>query len=164
MRFEQRLEEAIHLTWDSCWKGFPSGSDGNESAWSVGDLGSVPGSGRSPGEGNGNPFQCARLENSMDRGTWQPTVQGIAESDSTETEWLTLSLSLPVDHLPYGICSSTMALVAMWLWGGVLPLWQCHVQRWVSLCLPVIRLLWNTERRSETDESFYGGQKTVLFP
>ena len=47
--------------------GFPGGSDGKESACSVGDLGSIPGSGRSPGEGNGNPFQYSCLENSMDR-------------------------------------------------------------------------------------------------
>ena len=44
------------------------------------DLGSVPGSGRSPGEGNDNPLQYYCLENSMDRGGWQPTVHGIAKS------------------------------------------------------------------------------------
>ena len=49
-------------------EGFPGGSDGKESAFSAGDLGSVPGVGRSPGEGNGNPLQYSCLENSMDRG------------------------------------------------------------------------------------------------
>ena len=49
-------------------EGFPGGSDGKESAFSAGDLGSVPGLGRSPGEGNGNPLQYSCLENSMDRG------------------------------------------------------------------------------------------------
>ena len=44
----------------------------------AGDLGSVPGSGRSPGEGNGNPLQCSYLENPMDRGAWQATVHGVA--------------------------------------------------------------------------------------
>ena len=48
------------------------------------DTGSIPGSGRSPGEGNGNPFQYSCLENSMDRGTWQATVHGAAESNMTE--------------------------------------------------------------------------------
>ena len=48
--------------------GFSGGSDGKESACSAGDTGSIPGSGRSPGEGNGNPFQYSCLENSMDRG------------------------------------------------------------------------------------------------
>ena len=49
---------------------FPGGSDGKVSAYNVGDLGSIPGSGRSPGEGNGNPLQFSCLENPMDRGTW----------------------------------------------------------------------------------------------
>ena len=47
---------------------FPGGSDGKASARNAGDLGSIPGSGRSPGEGNGNPLQYSCLENSMDRG------------------------------------------------------------------------------------------------
>ena len=51
-------------------KGFPGGSDGKASACNVGDLGSIPGLGRSPGEGNGNPFQDSCLENPMDRGAW----------------------------------------------------------------------------------------------
>ena len=49
--------------------GFPGGSDGKASAHNAGDLGSIPGSGRYPGEGNGNPLQYSCLENSMDRGT-----------------------------------------------------------------------------------------------
>ena len=51
-------------------KGFPSSSDGKESACNAGDPGSIPGSGRSPGEGNGYPLQYSCLENSMDRGAW----------------------------------------------------------------------------------------------
>ena len=47
--------------------GFPGGSDGKESAYIVGDLVSIPGSGRAPGDGNGNPLQYSCLENSMDR-------------------------------------------------------------------------------------------------
>ena len=53
----------------SAW-GFPGGSDGKASACSVGDPGSIPGLGRSPGEGNGNPLQYSCLENSMDGGAW----------------------------------------------------------------------------------------------
>ena len=48
-----------------------------ESACNAGDLGSIPGSGRSPGEGNGNPLQHSCLENPMDRGVWQATVHGV---------------------------------------------------------------------------------------
>ena len=63
--------------------GFPGDSDGKESACNAVDLGSIPELRRSPGEGNGNPFQYSCLEKSMDRGTWY------AESDTTER--LTLS-------------------------------------------------------------------------
>ena len=55
-------------------------SDGKASDCNVGDLGSIPGSGRSPGEGNGSPFQYSCLENSMDGGAWQATVHGLAKS------------------------------------------------------------------------------------
>ena len=60
--------------------GFPGGSDGKESACSAGDQGSIPGSGRSPGAGNGNPLQYSCLENPMDRGAWWATVHGVAKS------------------------------------------------------------------------------------
>ena len=51
-------------------EGFPSSSDGKASAYSAGDWGSIPGSGRSPGEGNGNPLQYSCLENPMAQGAW----------------------------------------------------------------------------------------------
>ena len=57
--------------------GFPPSSVGKESACNVGDLGLVPGSGRSPGEGNGNPIQYSCLENPVDRGVWWATVHGV---------------------------------------------------------------------------------------
>ena len=67
------------------FQGFPGGSDGRESACNAGDWGSIPGLGRSPGDGNGKPLQCSCLENPMDRGTLQATVHGVAkESDTTE--------------------------------------------------------------------------------
>ena len=61
-------------------RSFPGGSDGKASAYNAGDLGSVPGSGRSPGEGNGNPLQYSCLENPMDGGAWWATVHGVAKS------------------------------------------------------------------------------------
>jgi len=60
--------------------GFPGGSDGKESAYNSRDLGSIPGSGRSPGEGNGNPLKYSCLENSMDRRAWQATVYEVTKS------------------------------------------------------------------------------------
>ena len=59
---------------------FPGSSDGKESACNVEDLYSFPGSGRSPGEGNGNPLQYSCLENPMDRGAWRATAHGLTKS------------------------------------------------------------------------------------
>ena len=56
------------------------GSDSKESACHVGDPGSIPGLGRSPGEGNGNALQYSCLESPMDRGAWRATVHGVAKS------------------------------------------------------------------------------------
>ena len=58
---------------------FLGGSDGKASACNAGDTGSIPGLGRSPGEGNGNPLQYACLENSMNRGAWWVIVHGVAK-------------------------------------------------------------------------------------
>ena len=60
--------------------GFPGGSDGKESACNAGDAGLIPGSERSPGEGNSNPLQYSCLENSTDRGAWLATVHGVTKS------------------------------------------------------------------------------------
>ena len=60
--------------------GFPGGSEVKASACNAGDLGSIPGLGRSPGEGNGNPLQYSCLENPMDGGAWWAIVHGVAKS------------------------------------------------------------------------------------
>jgi len=60
--------------------GFPGGSDGKESIYNAGDPDAIPGSERSPGEGNGNPLQYSCLENPMDSQAWQATVLGVAKS------------------------------------------------------------------------------------
>ena len=92
------------MYWDLCWytaahtqkgpnwiknfsqadrpKGSSGGSDGNDSACIAQDLGSIPGSGRSPGEAHGNSLQYSCLENPMDRGAWRATVWGRKESDT----------------------------------------------------------------------------------
>ena len=61
-------------------KGFPGDWDSKESAYNVGDLGVIPGSGRSPGGGYGKPLQYSCLENPMDRGAWRATVDGVTKS------------------------------------------------------------------------------------
>ena len=66
---------------------FPSGSDDKESACNAGDLGSIPGLGRSPGEENGNPLQYSCQENPMDRGAWGATVHRGAKGQ-TQLKWL----------------------------------------------------------------------------
>ena len=65
--------------------GFPGGSDDKESACNEGDLGSIPGWGRSHGEGHGNPLQYSRLGNPMDGGAWKASVQGVPKE--LDTTW-----------------------------------------------------------------------------
>ena len=64
--------------------GFPGGSDGKESSFNSGDLGLIPGSGRSPGEGNGYPVNYSFLGSSMEGGAWWTTVHGVTESKMNE--------------------------------------------------------------------------------
>ena len=74
--------------------GFLHSSVGKEAACNAGDPGSIPGSGRSPGEGNGNPLQYSCLENPMDRGAWQATVPGVARVEHDLVTKLPLLLLL----------------------------------------------------------------------
>ena len=64
------------------YRGFIGGSDSKESAYNVGDLGSLPGLGKAPGEGNGNSVQDSGLEKSMDGGARKATVHGVAKSQT----------------------------------------------------------------------------------
>ena len=74
-------------------QGFPSGSDGKASACNAEDLGSIPGLGSFPGEGNSNSLQCSCLENPTDGRAWQAIVHGVAESDTAVT------VTHPVRHM-----------------------------------------------------------------
>ena len=86
------------------------GSDGKESACSVGDMGSIPGLGRSPGKGNGNPLHFSCLENSMDRG-YSPRHG----KESYRTGWLRVSLSLfIIVILVLELCSSYFVELYSW--------------------------------------------------
>ena len=75
MKLLEKFEKGhVYLTY------FTGGLDSKESVCSVGELSSIPGLGRSPGKGNGNPLQYSCLENPMDRGGWKSTVHGVAKS------------------------------------------------------------------------------------
>ena len=95
---------------------FPGG--GKASAYNAGDLGSNPGLGKSPGEGNGNPLQYSCLENPMDGGTWLGySPWGRKESDTTERLH-----SWPINYIA-SMCSSTLELTKWWL--GLKTAWIC---------------------------------------
>ena len=79
-------------------KNFAGGSDGKASAYSVGDLGSIPELGRSPGEGSGNPLQCSGLENPLGGGAWSATVHGVAKS---RTQLSNFTFTLPQNFLSF---------------------------------------------------------------
>ena len=80
---------SLLFTWGQTMVGgFPGSSDGKASAYNVGDPGSIPGLGRSPGEANGNPLQYSCLENPMGRGACQATVHGVAKSQAWLSDFI----------------------------------------------------------------------------
>ena len=81
------MTERLSLSLSDGPRGFPGGSVVKNLPANAGDTrdaGSIPGSGRSPGGGNGNPFQYSCLENPIDRGAWWATAHGVTELDTTE--------------------------------------------------------------------------------
>ena len=86
---------------------FPGGSEGKESTCNAGDSGSIPGLGRSAGEGTGNPFQYSCLENPMDRGAWWATVHGVAKSRTQQKQLSTGQLT----HLGWVWCPQEARVV-----------------------------------------------------
>ena len=81
--------------------GFPGSSDGKAFAYNAGDLGSIPGSERSPGEGNGNPLQYSCLENPMDQGTWWATVYGVTKSQTRLSDFTSLKFYLIIRDMHF---------------------------------------------------------------
>ena len=100
-----------------CWRrerlptpvflGFPCGSAGKEPPWNAGDLGSIPGLCRSPGEGKGYPLQYSSLENSMDC-----IVRGVAKSRTSKSDWIKVPPLWP--HLITSLCSHTRIRKIPW--------------------------------------------------
>ena len=117
-----------------CVYGFPGGSDGKESACNAGEPGSIPGSGRSPEEGHGNPLQYSCLENPMDRGAWRATVQGISKSQ-TQLKWLTLSHTFTCAYIFFVYFAEGFIESNKYIWNATLPNWWAIFKNPLS-CLP----------------------------
>ena len=120
--------------------GFPGSSDTKESAYNTGDEGSIPGSGRSPGERNVIPLQYSCLENPMDRGAWWATVYGVTESQTQisdlhkETLSVSVSMSLSVYIYVRACVPSRFSHVCLFV-----TLW--------SLCSISCNIIWVFEKK-----------------
>ena len=108
---------------------FPGGSDGKASACNAEDAGLIPGSGRSPGEGTGNPLQYYCLENSMDRGAWWATVHGVT---------IIKPFSVGCYLLPHHLFLFHPEMAPDFIWSSILPPFSVYVSwNWGSaLCKP----------------------------
>ena len=111
--------------------GFPGGSDDKESACNAGDLGLIPGSGRSPGEGHGNPLQYSCLENPMDRRAWWAIIQGVSKSQ-TQLKWLTLPHTFTCAYIFFSFVYFADGLTESnkYIWNATLP------NRWAIFKIP----------------------------
>ena len=91
---------------------FPGGSHGKTSAFNAGDLGLIPGLGRFPGGGNGNPLQYSCLENSMDRGAWWATVHGVTKRQATLSDFTFSLFSFSLRNVLIGVtnCMVTVSI------------------------------------------------------
>ena len=112
-KFYSIFVEIIHIHKNH--PGFPGGSEVKASAYNAGDLGSIPGSGRSPGEGHGNPLQYSCLENPMDSGAWWATVHRVTKS------WTQLSARAKLLQIIGSIKERSIK-------GGVLAKMSCAVR------------------------------------
>ena len=112
---------------ESAYRGFPGGANGQEHSCQfrdIGDAGLIPGSGRSSGEGHGNPLQCSWLENSMDRGAWRATVHGAQRvgcdwSDLAHT-WQNIQMSRYWHSFGDDDVASGLNRLKIW------PITRCH--------------------------------------
>ena len=108
----------------------PGGSD---AVYNVGDPGSSPGLGRSPGEGNGSPLQYCCLENPMDRGAWQAAVYGVAKSWTRLSNFTSLHLSLESAHNEPTHSPQSLSLPWTTVYHQAYPF---HVYRWTLIIFP----------------------------
>ena len=158
--------------------GFPGGADGKQSARNAGDLGSIPGSGRSPGEGNGNPLQYSCLENPMDRGAWWATVHGGAvrpdwvpttspplephslhppshpsrSSQGTELSFLRSSC------FPLAMCFTHGSVNVSMLTSQITTPWSVPTRQFLSVCISILALL---KPEADRQVSFSGSYNSI---
>ena len=112
-RLKSKKKWGIHESFS-----FPGSSEGKASAYNAGDLGSIPGSGRSPGEGNGNPFQYSCLENPMDRGAWGATVHGVTKSRTRLSDFSSAHLCSGINALWYSLYTGLWLFASLPLQGS----------------------------------------------
>ena len=115
---------------------FPGGPDSEESTCNVGDLGSIPGSGRSPGGGHGNPLQYSCLENPMDRGAWWATVHGVAKSQTLLSDFTFTFKNLEVWETIPAALGGFMAVVTVCSDFGAQENKVCHCFHCFPIYLP----------------------------
>ena len=124
----------------------PGGSISKEAACNAGDAGLIPGSGRSPGEGNGYPLQYWCLGNPMDRGAWKDTVHGVTESDTTKQ-------LLPPSVRALSTCLSLALLISSLYWPAqkfrVSFSMRCYRKTWTNLFANPILLPISRKREEE---------------
>ena len=106
------------ISGDSAHLGLPGGTVVKNSPACAGDMGLIPGLGRSPGEGNSNPLQYTCLKNSMNKGAWWTTVHGVAQLETTERLILYFAQWMLGKHLTYELGSMSTCFP------GALPLWD----------------------------------------
>ena len=92
--YSLNFENSLYML-DASHLGFPGGSDGKASVCNAGNMGSIPGFGRSSGEGNGTPLQYSWLENPMDGGAWWAAVHGVARSRTRLRDFTSIDKLLP---------------------------------------------------------------------
>ena len=133
---KQEWHYAKATIWRNYWgMGFPGGLDGRV-CLQCRDLDSIPGSGRSPTEGNGNPLQYSCLENTMDGGSWQATVHGVAKSQTQLSDFflfywgiLWLPLQVLVEYIRFIRQDKCQQKTAPYVYLILLSLFNCKCKR-----------------------------------
>ena len=131
--------DSLGFDYFSPMDGFSNGKSGKESAWSAGDLGSILGSGRSPGEGNGNPLWYSCWKNSMDRGAWRATVHEVSTSQTPlsshpprDRYCLLICLILCLKEFGLDFClPATCMFLLLAIFGSDSGFWE-RLPRWLS--------------------------------